>query len=76
VDKPLVLQPVLEELVEANEMKLALMRGVSERESSVFWVISETRVPCSRLVQLDVGEGRDRADLAQIGVDAGWLSGS
>ena len=35
---------------EANDMKLALISGVNESESNVCCVISDTIVPCSRLM--------------------------
>ena len=56
------------EEVEANEIKLALMRGVKDIESNVFWVISKTSVPCSSVVHPEVAI--DMADLVQIGVEA------
>lgn len=53
-------------LLAESEMKLALINGVNDIESKVFWLISDIKDPCSRVVHADAV---DNADLEQIGVE-------
>ena len=47
-------------------MKLALINGVNDIESNVFWLISDIKVPCSKVVH---GDTTDNGDLEHIGVE-------